>query len=123
MSLSPSLSFPPLSLPPFFLSLLHSDETLTGFSASPGFNRTVSKFSWVMDELDRGWLSVHWQERVRSPGKGLQRRVCILLQAFSLRTSAGAHRKDWGSPKNLQIGDKGIEGSEKQRKHVKKESK
>lgn len=82
MSLSPSLSFPPLSLPPFFLSLLHSGETLTGFSASPGFNRTVSKFSWVMDELDRGWLSVHWQERVRSPGKGLQRRVYILLQAF-----------------------------------------
>ena len=76
-----------------------------------------------MDELGRSWLSVHWQERVRSPGKGLQRKVYILLQAFSLQTSPGAHRKDWGSSKNLQIGDEGIEGSEKQRKHVKKESK
>lgn len=76
-----------------------------------------------MDELGRSWLNVHWQETVRSPGKGLQRKVYILLQAFSLQTSPGVHRKDWGSAKNLQIGDEGIEGSEKQRKHVKKESK
>lgn len=74
-----------------------------------------------MDELDRGWLSVHWQERVRSPGEGAAGEFTSSCRLFLYELQQVLTER-LGKSKNLQIGDKGIEGSEKQRKHVKKES-
>lgn len=65
-----------------------------------------------MNLTEAGW--VYTGKKGWGPqGKGLQRRVYILLQAFSSNFSR-CSQKRLGKSKNLQIGDKGIEGSEKQ---------